>query len=110
MGFKKNYTKTPVKISSLIPNVLKKCNSGGNVKLLELKMNWQKIFGNDLSEKCFVSSIRKVNNKNILYVTSNQNNLFEISYSSSDIKKKINDFFMHNFIDEIRFKKKIDEV
>ena len=36
-----------------------------------------------------------------------QNDLLEISYSSEEIKHKINGFFLKNFVDDIKFKKSL---
>ena len=89
MPNKRNYTKSPVNISTLLPNILKPLRKKNGSRLLELKMNWEKILGKNLAKKCFVHSIRKINDKNILTLISNQNDLLEISYSSEEIKHKI---------------------
>jgi len=43
--------------------------------------------------------------KNILTISSDQNNILELSYSSDTIKEKINKFYNSPIIDEIKFKK-----
>ncbi|MEE2694941.1 MAG: DciA family protein [Pseudomonadota bacterium] len=103
----RNYTKYPVKISTLLPKVLKPLRKTNSSLLLELKMNWEKIIGSKISEICFVSTIKKINKKNILIVVSDSNKILELSYSSNEIKNKVNSFFNSNFIDEIKFKKSL---
>tara|TARA_B100000029_G_scaffold477618_1_gene522818 strand:- start:100 stop:330 length:231 start_codon:yes stop_codon:yes gene_type:complete len=72
---------------------------------LEIKLNWEEIVGKEFSEKCFVSNFQRVNKKNILTIISDNTNLLELSYSSEEIKKKINKFFSSKKIDDIKFKK-----
>ena len=96
-----------MKVSTLLPNILKPTRKQNGSKLLELKMNWEKILGKNLAQKCFAYSIRKINDKNVLTLISNKNDLLEISYSSEDIKEKINSFFLKNFVDDIKFKKSL---
>ena len=87
---KRNYTLNATKISTLLPKVLKKLSgqSKNGSKILELKMNWDNIINDDISNNIFVDSIRKINNKNTLIIISNKANLVEISYSAELIKKK----------------------
>ena len=83
---------------------LKKKNGG---VLLEIKLNWKKITGSKFSSVCFASSIKKINNKNILIIVSEKRNILELSYSSDQIREKINSFFNGTIIDEIKFKKSL---
>ena len=101
----KKYTNKPVKVSTLLPNILKAVKRKNGSILLEIKINWEDIVGKDLSKKCFVSSLQKINKKNILTIISNNTNLLELSYSSNEIKNKINNFFIDDKIDDIKFKK-----
>ena len=75
--------------------------------LLELKMNWEKIIGSEISEICFVLTVKKINKKNILIIVSDDSNILELSYSSDEIKNKVNNFFNSNFVDEIKFKRSL---
>ena len=103
----KNYIKSPVKVSTLIPKILKPTKTKIGSKALELKLNWEKILGKKYSEKCFVLSIKKINKKNVLIVASEENNLLEISYLSEIIKTKINNFFLNYTIHEVKFKRSL---
>lgn len=101
----KNYNKNPVKISTLLPKVFKTIRKKNNSLLLEIKLNWKKIVGPELYPDCFVSSLKKVNKKTILTVVSERGNIHELSYSSNNIKKNVNNFFNANVVSEIKFKK-----
>ena len=59
----------------------------------------------ELSSICFATSLKKINDKNVLIVTSDKNNILELSYSSDKIKEQINNFFNSPIIDQIKFKK-----
>ena len=50
-------------------------------------------------------SQKKINQKNVLTVYCSDANLFELSYSTLEIKEKINGFFLRNVVDIIKFKK-----
>ena len=102
---KKSYIKTPLKISNIIPNVLKNLKKNNGTLLLEIKMNWEIIVQQKYCDVCFVSSLKKINNKNILTVVSKTRCIMELSYSSNEIKEKINNYFNSTVIDEIKFKK-----
>ena len=56
-------------------------------------MNWTSIIGKEYAEKCHVSSLKKINQKNVLTVYCSDASLFELSYSTLEIKEKINGFF-----------------
>ena len=101
----RNYIKNPVKISTLLPKVLKPLKNRDGVILLEIKLNWKEIIGSKLSSLCFASSLNTINNKNILIIVSEKKNILEISYSSEEIKEKINSFFNGTIIHQIKFKK-----
>ena len=73
--------------------------------LLDIKLNWENILDANLNSVCFAHSLKKINNKNILTISSDQNNILELSYSSDTIKEKINKFYNSPIIDEIKFKK-----
>ena len=90
----RNYIKHPVKISTLLPKVLKPLKKKNGSMLLELKMNWEKIIGSEISEICFVLTVKKINKKNILIIVSDDSNILELSYSSDEIKNKVNNFFL----------------
>jgi len=49
------------KVSTILPQIFKKINKKGNSQLLEIKMNWTSIMGKEYSEKCYVSSLKKIN-------------------------------------------------
>lgn len=99
------YNKHPVRISTLLPKVFKPLRKKHGGVLLEIKFNWEKILDSELSSICFANSLKKINDKNILIITSDKNNILELSYSSDKIKEKINNFFNSPIIDQIKFKK-----
>ena len=99
------YNKNPVRISTLLPKVFKPLRKKHGGVLLEIKFNWEKILDSELSSICFANSLKKINDKNILIITSDKNNILELSYSSDKIKEKINNFFNSPIIDQIKFKK-----
>jgi len=68
-------------------------------------MNWTSIMGKEYAEKCYVSSLKKINKKNVLTIGCSDASLFELSYSTVEIKEKINGFFLRNVVDIIKFKK-----
>ena len=68
-------------------------------------MNWTSIMGKEYAEKCYVSSLKKINKKNVLTIGCTDASLFELSYSTVEIKEKINGFFLRNVVDIIKFKK-----
>ena len=103
----KNYIKNPIKVSTLLPKVfkpLKKKNSG---LLLEIKLNWEKIIEPRLSSCCFASSLKQINDIKILTITTDKRNILELSHSSDKIKMQINEFFKATVINEIKFKKSL---
>ena len=93
------------KVSTILPKIFKKINKKGNPELLEIKMNWTSIMGKKYAEKCHVSSLKKVNQKKVLTICCSDASLFELSYSTIEIKEKINGFFLRNVVDIIKFKK-----
>ncbi len=101
----KNYIKHPVKVATLLPKIFKPLKKRNGSILLEIKMNWDKILEPEFSRICFVSSLQRINNKNILTIVSEKRDILELSYSSNELKIKINNFFNSNIIDEIKFKK-----
>tara|TARA_B100000963_G_scaffold115376_1_gene100494 strand:- start:649 stop:975 length:327 start_codon:yes stop_codon:yes gene_type:complete len=103
----KNYIKNPVKISTLLPKVLKPLKKKNDGVLLEIKLYWEKILEPRLSSRCFASSLKKVNNTKILIITTDERNILELSYSSNEIKMQINEFFKSTVINEIKFKKSL---
>ena len=76
----RNYNKHPVKISTLLPKVLKPLKNRDGVILLEIKLNWKEIIGSKLSSLCFASSINKINDKNILIIVSEKKNIWNSKY------------------------------
>ena len=103
----KNYIKNPIKVSTLLPKVfkpLKKKNSG---LLLEIKLNWEKIIEPRISSCCFASSLKQINDIKILTITTDKRNILELSHSSDKIKMQINEFFKATVINEIKFKKSL---
>ena len=52
---RKNYIKNPVKISTLLPEVLKPLKKKNDGVLLEIKLNWEKILEPRFSSCCFAS-------------------------------------------------------
>ena len=68
-------------------------------------MNWEEILEKEFSSVCFASSLKRINNKNILTIVSDDRNILELSYSANILKNKINNFFNWVIVDEIKFKK-----
>ena len=68
-------------------------------------MNWTSIIGKEYAEKCHVSSLMKINQKNVLTICCSDASLFELSYSTVEVREKINGFFLRNVVDIIKFKK-----
>ena len=93
------------KVSTILPQIFKKINKKGNSQLLEIKMNWTSIMGKEYAERCYVSSLKKINQKNVLTICCSDASLFELSYSTIEIKEKINGFFLRKVVDIIKFKK-----
>ena len=104
---RKNNIKNPVKISTLLPKVFKPLKKKNDGMLLEIKLNWERILEPRLSSCCFASSLKKINKTKILIISTKKRNILELSYSSNEIKKKINEFFKTTVINEIKFKKSL---
>ena len=92
-------------ISSIIPNVLNPVKKKSN-KIMEIKLNWNKILNDNLSKFSFPNKIYKFNNKKTLEISVQEEKLIEISYNSDLIKREINRFYGHEHIELIKFKKK----
>ena len=75
-------------------------------KILEIKLNWNKILNDDLSKFSFPNKIYKFNNKKTLEISVEEEKLLEISYNSDFIMREINRFYGHEHIELIKFKKK----
>ena len=95
------------KVSTILPQIFKKINKNGNSQLLEIKMNWTSIVGRKYAKKCHVLSLKKINKKNVLTIGCSNASLFELSYSTVEIKEKINHFFLRNVVDIIKYKKSL---
>ena len=95
------------KVSTILPQIFKKINKKGNSQLLEIKMNWTSIIGKEYAKRCHVSSLKKINQKNVLTVCCSDASLFELSYSTVKTKEKINSFFLRNVVDIIKYKKSL---
>ena len=50
--------------------------------------------------------LKKINKKNVLTISCSEASLFELSYSTVEIKEKIN-FFLRNVVDIIKYKKSL---
>ena len=103
----RNYIKNPVKISTILPKVFKRLKKNNDGLLLEIKLNWEKIITKKISSICFASSLNKINNKKILIIVSDSRNIQELSYSSKEIQDKINNYFSATVVNEIKFKKSL---
>ena len=77
--------------------------------MLKIKENWFKIVGEDFYDETSPSKIYKKNNQNILEILVYTNNALELSYDSYIIQKNINNLFQSDYINIVRFKKKINE-
>tara|TARA_B100001029_G_scaffold169034_1_gene163584 strand:+ start:474 stop:800 length:327 start_codon:yes stop_codon:yes gene_type:complete len=106
---KSNYIKSPQKVSTFIPKILKPFRNKLGAQALELRTHWEKIVGKRIAEKCDVCGLKRFNNKNVLILVSNENNLVELSYSNNLIMKKIYAFNRDFKIEEIKFKKSLQE-
>ena len=102
---KKNYINRPIRVSSLITKIFKPLKKKYNPVVLEIKANWFKIVGPEIAEKCEISNLKVVNNKKVLLIKSDHSNLFELSYSSETILRKINEFNPAFKINSLKFKK-----
>ena len=87
---KSNYIKSPQKVSSFIPKILRPFKNKLGTKALELRTHWEEIVGKEIANKCDVYGLKTFNNKKVLILVSNENNLFELSYSRNLIMEKIN--------------------
>ncbi len=72
-----------------------------------MKMNWKKIVGENYFQKCYVSSLKKINSQKVLTIVADNCDIFELSYSSVSIKEKINSYFLRKVVDKIKFKKSL---
>ena len=95
------------KVSTILPQIIKKINKNSTPELLEIKMNWTSIMGKEYSDKCHAESIKKINKKKVLTISCCEASLFELSYSTLEIKQKINGFFLRNVVDIIKYKKSL---
>tara|TARA_B100000900_G_scaffold354393_1_gene323072 strand:- start:8 stop:334 length:327 start_codon:yes stop_codon:yes gene_type:complete len=103
----RNYIKNPVKISTILPKVFKRLKKKNDGPLLEIKLNWEKIVTKKISSICFVSSLNIINNKKTLTIVSDSRKIQELSYSSKEIQDKINSYFSTTVVNEIKFKKSL---
>tara|TARA_B100001121_G_C18484569_1_gene524230 strand:- start:267 stop:593 length:327 start_codon:yes stop_codon:yes gene_type:complete len=106
---KSNYIKSPQKVSTFIPKILKPFRNKIGIKALELRTNWEKIVGKEIAEKCDVCGLKTFNNKKILILVSDENNLVELSYSSNLILERIHGFNSEFKIEGIKFKKSLQK-
>ena len=82
MNTKKNINNLK-KVSTLLPQIIKNIKKkNNNSELVEIKMNWKKIVGENYFQKCHVSSLKKRNSKNVLTIVADNYDIFELSYSS----------------------------
>tara|TARA_B100000287_G_scaffold434774_2_gene500336 strand:+ start:807 stop:1136 length:330 start_codon:yes stop_codon:yes gene_type:complete len=107
MNTKKNINKLK-KVSTLLPQIIKNIKKKNNTnELVEIKMNWKEIIGENYFQKCYVSSLKKINSKKVLTIVADNYDVFELSYSSVLIKEKINSYFLRKVVDKIKFKKSL---
>ena len=97
----------PTSISALLPVILKPISRKYSSNLLEIQSNWSKIAGVKFSKISKPSRIYKINNKNYLEILVSNNNAFEMSYGSDDIKKRINKFYKFEYVAGIKIKKSL---
>ena len=97
----------PTSISSLLPEILKPISKKFSSNLLDIQCNWSKITGEKFSKISKPSSIQKVNSKNYLEILVTNNNAFEMSYGSDEIKKRINKFYKFEYVAGIKIKKSL---
>lgn len=91
-------------ISAVIPNVLNPIRKKNN-NILEMELNWGKIFNEEFSNFCSPKKIFNFNNKQTVLVEVMEEKLLEISYKSEFMIQEINRFYGHNYIELIKFKK-----
>ena len=101
----KKYINKPVKVSTLLPKILNAAKKKNSCSIPEIKSNWREIIGDQLFDKCFAFSIKKINKNNVLTIISNEGSLLELSYESQNIKERINRYFAYEMVNEIKFKK-----
>lgn len=92
-------------ISSLIPLVLKPCRKNNSVELLQIQLNWEKIFNEEIFNFTFPKQIIVYKNKRTLEIQVDEEKIIEISYNSEFILSEINRFFGDKYIESIKFLK-----
>ena len=100
---KKNRTFGSLKpISTVLPdNVKKLIKNKPFSDFNTLKNSWDKIVGNDISNKCDVIGVQKINRKNILYLRVKRSYLIDIDYSRDQIIEKVNSYLGFEFASKI---------
>ena len=75
------------KVNSLIYDITKKINKRHDYNYLLILKNWNKMVGENLSDKTYPE---KINRYNILIVSVESEFFLEFQYKTADILKKIN--------------------
>ena len=92
-------------ISSLVPLVLKPIKKNNSSELLQIQLNWEKIFCSNIFNFSFPNRIFFHKNKRILEVKVKEKKIIEISYNSDLILSEINRFLGDKYIQSIKFLK-----
>ena len=108
----KKYSNTPNFIqglrpfSSSIPHDLKKILKKGGYNFSHIVDNWNKIVGREISDGCYPSAVKmtKEMNNGTLVLNVLHGKEITVEYSKKEIIDKINSFFGHNYIGQIRLK------
>ena len=93
-------------LSSSFPRGLKKLLRKGGYNFSNIVDNWVKMVGNDISNKCYPSTIKmgKDMSNGTLIINVIHGNELSVEYSKQEIIDKINSFFGYSCINKIILK------
>tara|TARA_A100001011_G_C14107321_1_gene755376 strand:- start:443 stop:928 length:486 start_codon:yes stop_codon:yes gene_type:complete len=93
-------------LSSSFPRGLKKLLRKGGYNFSNIVDNWVKMVGNDISNKCYPSTIKmgKDMSNGTLIINVIHGNELSVEYSKQEIIDKINSFFGFKCVKEVKLK------
>ena len=93
-------------LSSSFPRGLKKLLRKGGYNFSSIVDNWVKMVGNDISNKCYPSTIKmgKDMSNGTLVINVIHGNELSVEYSKQEIIDKINSFFGFKCVKEVKLK------
>ena len=93
-------------LSSSFPRGLKKLLRKGGYNFSSIVDNWVKMVGNDISNKCYPSTIKmgKDMSNGTLIINVIHGNELSVEYSKQEIIDKINSFFGFKCVKEVKLK------